>query len=51
MVHLSPHLEDIRPLLEVLQAKETLQSKLQADKLVLKKSVRNLIQEVGDQLC
>jgi len=51
LVHLSPHLEDIRSLLEVLQVKETLQGKLDQKGLIQKESVRKLVREIADYLC
>ncbi|KAG8832841.1 hypothetical protein FRC17_000545 [Serendipita sp. 399] len=50
LVHLSPHLEEIRSLLEVLQVKETLQSKVDNQTIVKKDTVRKLAKEMLDEL-
>jgi desumoylating isopeptidase 1 len=55
-IYLSPCFEEeVTPLLEVLQAKETLLSKLDPEmfggKGVSKKEVKELIQEVATKLC
>ncbi|KIM24661.1 hypothetical protein M408DRAFT_17525 [Serendipita vermifera MAFF 305830] len=51
LVHLSPHLEEMRSLLDVLQTREMLQSKLADKTLVQKVPVRKLIKEIADELC
>ncbi|KAG8812290.1 hypothetical protein FRC17_002098 [Serendipita sp. 399] len=50
LVHLSPHLEEVRSLLEVLQVKETLQSKVNNQAIVKKDAVRKLVKEMLDEL-
>jgi desumoylating isopeptidase 1 len=56
IIHLSPQYKDgIKPLLEVLQAKEILLSKLDSQliggKEITKREVKQLIQEVASKLC
>jgi hypothetical protein len=51
LVHLSPHLEEVGSLLDVLQAKEILHSKLVEKGLVQKEPIRKLIDEIADELC
>jgi hypothetical protein len=51
LVHLSPHLEEVGSLLDVLQAKEMLHSKLVEKGLVQKESIRKLMYEIADELC
>jgi hypothetical protein len=57
-LRLSHHYESqIRPLLEVLQSRQVLKGKLakgsgwNTDSGITKKNVRNLVQEVADNLC
>ncbi|KAG8805868.1 hypothetical protein FRC18_006446 [Serendipita sp. 400] len=50
LIHLSPHLEEVRSLLEVLQVKETLQAKMNDQGTVKKEVVRKLVKEIVDEL-
>jgi hypothetical protein len=51
LAHLSPHLEEVRSLLEVLQVKNILHSKLGEKDLVKKQLIRELVLEVANELC
>jgi len=55
LVRLSPSLEQLTPLLEILQAQRILNEKLEmggcGDAGVVKKEVRKLIEEVAEKLC
>ncbi|CAG7852129.1 Desumoylating isopeptidase 1 Short=DeSI-1; AltName: Full=PPPDE peptidase domain-containing protein 2; AltName: Full=Protein FAM152B [Serendipita indica DSM 11827] len=51
LVHLSPHLAEIQPLLEVLQVKQTLVVKAQPDGPIKKENVKKLVKEVTNELC
>ena len=50
-VHLSPHLAEIQPLLEVLQVKDTLTAKIHADGPIKKDNVKKLVKEFTDEIC